>query len=89
MASSPSKVHFSHYIVGTFNPHITIVNAKMAKLPRSRGKALRCWTKGLNVIMEKIPGNCNLDKLHIIMLFEADFNYNNKCMGWAVMLSAE
>jgi len=62
-ASSPLKVHFGHYIAGTFNPHITIINAKMAELPQSRGKALRHWTKGLNVMLEKIPGNCNLDKL--------------------------
>jgi len=89
MASSPLKVHFSHYIAGTFNPHIAIVNAKMAKLPQSRGKALRHWTKGLNVMLEKIPRNCNLDKLQIIVLFEADFNYNNKCMGRAIMLSVE
>jgi len=27
-ASSPSKVHFGHYIAGTFNPNIAIINAQ-------------------------------------------------------------
>jgi len=61
----------------------------MAEFPQSRGRPLKHWTKGLNVMLEKIPGNCNLDKLCIIVLFEADFNYNNKRIGQAVMLSAE
>jgi len=61
----------------------------MAELPQSRGWPLKHWTKGLNVMLEKITGNCNLDKLRIILLFMADFNYNNKRIGWAVMLSAE
>jgi len=88
-ASSPSKVHFGHYIAGTFNPNIAIINAKMADWPQCKGRPLRRWTKGLNVMLEKIPGNCNLEKLCIIVLFEADFNYNNKRIGRAVMVSAE
>jgi len=40
-------------------------------------------------MLEKILGNCSLDKLRIIVLFEADFNYNNKRMGRVVMLPAE
>jgi len=88
-ASSPSKVHFGHYMAGTFNPTIAILTAKMAELPQMQGISLKRWKKGLNVLLEKIPGNCNLDKLHIIVLFEADFNYNNKRLGWAVMWSTE
>jgi len=86
---SPSKVHFSHYIAGTFNPNIAIINAKMADWPQHKGRTLRHCTKGLNVMLEKIPGNCNLEKLHIIVLFKVDFNYNNKCIGQAVMVSIE
>jgi len=80
-ALSPSKVHFGHYIVGTFNLTIAIINAKMADWPQQTGRPLRRWNKGLNVMLEKIPGNCNLEKLQIIVLFEADFNYNNKRIG--------
>jgi len=52
-ASSPSKVHFGHYIAGTFNPKIAIINAKMADWPQRKGRPLRRWTKGLNVMLEK------------------------------------
>jgi len=62
-ASSPSKVHFGHYIAGTFNPTIAIINAKMADWPQQMGRPLRRWYKGLNVMLEKVPGNCNLEKL--------------------------
>jgi len=34
----------------------------------------------LNVMLEKLTGNVNVEKLWIIMLFEADFNHNNKCL---------
>jgi len=40
-------------------------------------------------MLEKQIGNLNIDKLHIILLFEGDFNSNNKWLGWAVMFHAE
>jgi len=33
--------------------------------------------------------NFNVEKLHIILLFEADFNSNNKWLGHAIMLNVE
>jgi len=47
------------------------------------------WHKGLNVVSEKSPSNYNVEKLWIILLFEADFNGNNKWLGRAVMFNAE
>jgi len=40
-------------------------------------------------MLEKSPGNFNVEKLRIILLFEADFNSNNKWIGQAVMRNAE
>jgi len=40
-------------------------------------------------MLEKQAGNFNMEKLHIILLFEGDFNQNNKWLGWAVMFHAE
>jgi len=45
--------------------------------------------KALNIMLEKVAGNDNVQKLCIIMLFEADFNNNNKWLGRAVMKLAE
>jgi len=38
-----------------------------------------------NVMLEKLAGNDNIEKIQIIMLFEADFNHNNKWLGWVTM----
>ncbi len=40
-------------------------------------------------MLEKTPGNFNVEKLRIILLFEADFNANNKWIGRAVMFNTE
>jgi len=40
-------------------------------------------------MLEKTPGNFNVEKLQIILLFEADFNANNKWLGRVVMMNTE
>jgi len=40
-------------------------------------------------MLEKTPGNFNVEKLRIILLFEVDFNVNNKWIGHVVMFNAE
>jgi len=61
----------------------------MADIPLCTGYSPGRWHTGLNVMLEKSPGNFNVEKLRIILLFEADFNSNNKWLGRAVMLNAE
>jgi len=45
--------------------------------------------KIINIMIKKTNGNFNMGKLRIILLFEADFNANNKWIGHAVMFQAE
>jgi len=40
-------------------------------------------------MLEKQAGNFNVEKLRIILLFEGDFNQNNKWLGRAVMFNVE
>jgi len=40
-------------------------------------------------MLEKLVGNDIVEKLQIIMLLKADFNHNNKWLGWVTMQSAE
>jgi len=40
-------------------------------------------------MIEKTTGDFNVEKLCIILLFEADFNANNKWIGRAVMYQAK
>jgi len=88
-SSSMSGIHFGHYIAGTFNPEILIINRTMADIPMKTGYSPERWKHGLNVLLEKVPGDVNIKKLRIILLFEADFNANNKWIGRAVMRRAE
>jgi len=83
------QVHFGHYMVGTFNPNIAIMNATMVDIPLLTGYTPSCWKKGLNVMLQKQAGNINVENLCIIVLFKADFNMNNKWMGRAKMFVTE
>jgi len=40
-------------------------------------------------MLEKAPGNIKVERLWIILLFEADCNQNNKWLGHAFMKEAE
>jgi len=66
-----------------------IVNAKLADILLQTGYSLAYWHKGLNVMLEKCPSNYNVEKLRIILLFETDFNFNNKWLGRAIMFNVE
>jgi len=89
MASSPSSVHFSHYITAIAEESIGKLNAILANARLLSGTAPERWKQTLNVMLEKLASNDNVDKLHIIMLFEADFNNNNKWLGRTTMMTAE
>jgi len=78
MGSSALGIHFGHYTAGTFNPEILIINVTMANIPLCTGFSYDHWKKGINTMIEKSAGDFNVEKLCIILLFEADFNANNK-----------
>jgi len=89
MALSPSSIHFGHYIAGVANNIVGKLNAILANEWLTSGMVPARWTKTLNVMLEKLAGNDNIKKLQIIMLFEADFNYNNKWLGSITMKLVE
>jgi len=86
---SPSGIHFGHYMAGTFNLTIAIFNTRPANLGFIMGYSMKYWQTRLNVMLEKQKGNLNVEKLQIILLFEGDFNNNNKWLGRAVMFNAK
>jgi len=87
--SSPSGIHFGHYMAAMADETVARLNAILANLALYSGTAPDRWKKTLNVMLEKMAGNNNVKKLRIIMLFEADFNNNNKWIGRQVMKTAE
>jgi len=88
-ASSPSAIHFRHYIVGVANDIVGKINAILANERITSGTHPNRWRKTLNVMLEMLAGNDNIKNLRIIMLFEMDFNHNNKWLGQATMKIAE
>jgi len=86
---SYSSIHFGHYIAGTYDQQIAQFNAFMAAIPALTGYSPSRWWHGLNVMLEKIPGNFEVEWQQIILLFEADCNQNNKWLGRAFMKEAE
>jgi len=47
----------------------------MVQLPLKHGLSPKRWRECTDAVLEKIPGQPRIEKLRIIMSFEADFNY--------------
>ncbi len=84
-ASAPGG-HYGHYktaaVVSTlpedhpdYCPTLAHIYAIMWSLPLKHGFAPTRWRKCIDAILEKIPGQPRIEKLRIIMLYEADFNF--------------
>ena len=52
-SSSPSGIHFGHYIAGTYDPLVAEVDYLMALYPYETGYSPRRWQVGLNCMIEK------------------------------------
>ena len=61
----------------------------LAMIPLTTGYILKRWKQTVNVMIEKKKGNYRVDGLRTIMLFEPDFNHNNKWLGRCMMRWAE
>jgi len=85
MASTPSAVHFRHYMAGITKDMVGKINTILANVRLLSGMAPTRWKQTLNVMLEKLAGNDNIEKLQIIMLFKANFNNNNKWLGRVMM----
>jgi len=85
----PLLVHFGHYIAAIAKESIGKLNAILANVRLLSRMAPEWWKLTLNVMLEKLAGNDNIKKLRIIMLFEANFNNNNKWLGRVTMRTAE
>ena len=55
-------------------PEIATIKHKLINLVMTGSSALSRWIKGVLVILEKLVGDLNAQKLQAILLLEADFN---------------
>ena len=61
----------------------------MTNIPYATGLAPTRWKSGVNVMLEKKKGDFRVNRLRTILLFEADFNQNNKLLVKEMMSHAE
>ena len=66
-----------HYKTATYSDVITNFLSRKISLIARGGCPLDCWGHGLQVMLEKVAGVALVNKLHAILLMEADFNYIN------------
>ena len=88
-SSSPSGLHVGHWKAGCEDPGILWANTILTNIPYMSGYSPIRWRNGLNIMLEKIPDNCRVDKLRTILLYEADFNILNKYISKTMMSYAE
>jgi hypothetical protein len=68
---------------------LSLIDSIMANLPYRFGFSPARWQRGLDVMIEKKPGVRLLSSLRAILLYEADFNQNNKRFGREALFRAE
>jgi ribonuclease HI len=84
-ASAPGG-HYGHYKTAAviakldekhedYFPDLAETYAIMTSFPLKWGFAPKRWCSCIDAILEKIPGRPIIEKLRIIMLYEADFNF--------------
>ena len=85
-----SGLLFGNYKCAVDSPLLTAVHTLFSQLTVVRGISLRRWACGLSVMLEKVKGNINVEKLRGILLMEADYNFINKLLiGQRVMKTIE
>ena len=88
-SSGPSGITFAHFKAGLVHPTVTEFETIMTSIPYETGISPERWQHGTNVMLEKQAMNFRVDKLRAILLYEADFNQNNKKIGREMMYTAE
>ena len=89
-SSSISGLHFGHYKSATESNIISKLHTTFLDTTIKTGKIIKRWTKGLSVMLEKLKGNINVEKLQGILLMEADYNLLSKLLlGVRLMRSVE
>ena len=78
--------HYGHYKTAAviaklpeahedYFPELAVAYAAMASLPLKHGFEPKRWSTCIDAVLEKIPGRPIIEKLRIIMFYEADFNF--------------
>ncbi len=78
-------LHFGHFKAACHHEQNIITHFIMAEIPFRTGYSPKRWQNATNLMILKKAGLYDIDRLRTIVLFEADFNHNNKYYGKAMM----
>ncbi len=81
-SSSWSNIHFRHFKAAVKSEMISNFLANKLTVIGSYGVPPSHWGTGLQVMLEKIAGVALVEKLHVILLMEADYNFFNNWFFW-------
>ena len=79
--TASGELHMGHFKAGAMHKKLGWVDFQMSLLPMATGYSPKRWQKGIDVMLLKAPEVFLLDKLRTIVLYEADFNHENKRLG--------
>ena len=81
--------HYGHWKAGYMDDDIAAIHTGFANVAYLSGYSPNRWQYGVNSLIPKEEGNYNIKRLRTILLYEADFNFNNKLLGRRMMQAAE
>jgi hypothetical protein len=88
-SAGPSGITIPHMKAHGMSQYMSEVDSILANLPYRYGFSPLRWRKGVDVMLEKKAGIRQLQTLRAILLYEADFNQNNKRLGQEILYRAE
>ena len=88
-SSGPSAMHFGTLMAGAQSDLIAEFDATMTNIPLISGYSPSRWRQAIDTVLLKKQGLYLVEKLRTIVLFEPDFNWLNKLLGWTMMNFAE
>jgi hypothetical protein len=83
--TSSRNLHFGHFKTGVQNEDLLSLHYQMAEIPFRTGYSPNRWQKATQLMILKKLGLIDVKKLRTLVLYEADFNHNNKFLGKAMM----
>ena len=86
--TASGALHMGHFKAGALHPRLCDMHYELSMIPMMTGYSPRRWQNGIDVMLLKSPEVYLLDKLRTIVLFEADFNHENKRLGREAMYMA-
>ena len=86
--TASGELHMGHFKAGARHRNIGWVHFHLSTLPMSSGYSPKRWQHGIDVMLLKSPEVYLLKKLRTIVLYEANFNYENKRLGRDAMKRA-